>query len=152
MANVSISNCFGCGLFLFIYQHQSLRKYPKAIGRFFWGLFGVLFSFPEPFFPQNVGHACCRLECCQHTQLLKNSKSTVENLPMNLCPSCSRTYFTFIPFKCFALPFFINYHFEHHAALNVPTVFQNTIVLFEHRSRRVATLLFPSGIPKANEW
>ena len=39
MENVSISNCFDCGLFPFILSTPiPLKKYPKTARRFFWGL------------------------------------------------------------------------------------------------------------------
>ena len=106
--------------FYFINTNPS-RKYPKAIRRFFWGLlFWSIVLFPV-FSLKTLVMLVVAWNVVNTLNLLKIAQEHGGELANEPLPIMrSRTYFYFYPLQMLCSPFFINYHFEHHANFNVP--------------------------------
>ena len=106
--------------FYFIKTNPS-RKYPKTAKRFFWGLLFWSIVLSPVLSLQTLVIFVLAWNVVNTLNLLKISQEHGGELATEPLPIMrSRTYFYFYPLQMICSPFFINYHFEHHANFNVP--------------------------------
>ena len=106
---------------LLFYQHQSLPKISQSNSTILLGI-AVLECCSLPVFSlKTLVILVVAWNVVNTLNLLKIAQEHGGELANEPLPIMrSRTYFYFYPLQMLCSPFFINYHFEHHANFNVP--------------------------------